>query len=275
MKTRIMSLGEIVTPDIMKAIRGFTALVASKKTDVNPADLGKAIGGVLQLNMALVNDFKLGKVDEADFTNRMIEAIEAATAVKLSITEFDNAWIQMCPAYSQFETALKQAIAFNSEAGQKLILISGTNPKDVRQLIQQLQANHVECRVEHNELIEIGGITLYATYTAKKSKAELLEFVIKSLSTQPAAQSSLATSISSILQAAQPAQQMDIKYIRGQNEVKEPTVKADTDKTNDAIEEQAAALFVNSIVWNKQEQSLTDVLSNAQADSQRMLVSKF
>jgi hypothetical protein len=61
-QVRIISLGEVVTPDIMKTIQAFTALIAGKKQSSNPLEVGKSIGLVLQQNMKLINDFKLGKL---------------------------------------------------------------------------------------------------------------------------------------------------------------------------------------------------------------------
>lgn len=111
----------------MKAIGAFTTLIASKKSSSNPAEVGKAIGGVLQANMSLINDLKLGKIIESDFNEKMISALEKATEVKLNNDEFDSAWSAMHPSFSQFEALLNEAIAFNNQPGQKIIFISFTN----------------------------------------------------------------------------------------------------------------------------------------------------
>lgn len=78
MRTRIINLGDIVTPNIMKTPGALTTLFASKKPSSNPADIGKAIVAVMHGNMNLIKDFKLGTITESEFNERMISALEKA-----------------------------------------------------------------------------------------------------------------------------------------------------------------------------------------------------
>ena len=89
-KVRIISLGEIVTLDIMKTLHAFTALIAEKIQSNNLGEIGKKIGGVLQQKVNLINEFKLGKVSEVEFTSQMIVVLEESTGAKITVEEFDN-----------------------------------------------------------------------------------------------------------------------------------------------------------------------------------------
>src|SRR3990167_1090980 len=175
---KIISLGEIVTPDIMKTIQAFTNLIVSKKQASNPLEIAKSIGIVLQQSMKLIDDFKRGTLNETDFTEKMIASLKNATDIELTTDEFDQAWSAMCPKLEQFEPLLKQAIEYNSP-NQQIIFISFTNPKDIRHLAGELAKSNISYKIENDQLVEIGGIQLFTTYHSKQTKAELIETTIK------------------------------------------------------------------------------------------------
>ena len=268
---RIVNLGDIVTPNIMRAIGTFTTLIASKKSSSNPAEVGRTIGGVLQANMKLINDFKLGTIIESAFNEEMLSALEKATGVKLNTDEFDSAWNTMNPVFAQFQALLNEAIAFNSQSGQKIIFISFTNPKDIRHLIGQLIINSISYKTDGMQLTEIAGIKLLTTYAAQKSKAELIVSAIKELRSNPAAQGTLAASMGTVLdQYRQPVSQ-DIKYVRGVNDIHDPVLKEDLDKTNNEVEKQATLLSIETLIWKKfEKQSLSDVLNSSSTTSKTL-----
>lgn len=273
MRVRIINLGEIVTLNIMKTIGAFITVIASKNPTSNPADIGQAIGSVLQANMSLINDFKLGIIDENDFNEKMISALEKATEVKLSIAEFDSAWSAMHPSFTQFEALLNEVIAFNTQPRQKVILISFTNTKDIRYLIDELLSHGIACKTDGDQLTEIAGIKLLTTYAAQKSKAELIEIAINELRLNPVAQGTFASSMGALFSVDQykPLESHDIKYIRAVNDIKDPVLKDDLDKTIQEVEKQATSLAIEIIIWKKfEKQSLSDVL-NSTPNTSRML----
>jgi len=275
-QVRIISLGEIITPNIMNAIQAFTSLITGKKETGNPSEIGKAIGIVLQQNVNLINNFKLGKLDESDFTQQMIDALRKATGVELTISEFDHSWNEMNPQFNQFGALLAQATEYNSQPNQQIIFISFTNPKDIRNLIKELESNQQHYQVANDQLVEICGIQLYTTYTMQQNKAELIESTIKKLNTKMPYQSNLVNSISNVLsiEQARASEPLNIKYIRCVNDIKDPILKEDTNQTNQKVEKTAEAFFVDTIIWNKWEQSLSDMLNNQQVVSRQMTASK-
>lgn len=270
MRARIISLGEIVSPNIMKAIGAFTTVIAAKKSPSNPADIGRTIGGVLQSKMSLINNFKLGNIGEKDFDSQMISALEQAAGVKLTVNEFNSAWNAMHPDYSQFSALLNEAIEFNSKPEQKIIFISFTNPKDIRHLIEQLKINGIVYKTEDEQLTEIAGIKLLTTYASHKSKAELIDVANKEFRSNPAMQGTLASSMGAVfnIDKHRSIGSQDVKYIRSVNDIKDPILKEDTDKTNQEVEQQANSLSIETIIWKKFEKlSLSEVLHSSQIPS--------
>lgn len=263
---RIISLGEIVTPHVMKTIQAFIALIAEKKKVANLAinlqEIGQSIGGVLERNKHLINNFKLGKLDEKDFTEQMIHELKKATTIEIDIHEFDDAWNAMNPKFEEFAALLKQAIEYHQK--QQIVFISFTNPKDIRHLIKELEKNKQDYKVVNDQLIEIAGIPLYTTYAVNQNKTELIETTIKKFAGK-SLQSTLAKSMTNLLNLEKDqASELDIKYIRCVNNIQDPILKEDLDKTNQAIEKKTAEFFVETILWMKQEQSLSDVLNHPQ-----------
>lgn len=275
-QVKIISLGEIVTLDIMKTIQAFTALIAEKLKQVNQPvnshEIGKSIGLVLQSSTKIIDDFKLGALNENDFTEKMINVFEKETTITLTTQEFDHAWNAMNPKFQQFEAFLKQAVEYNSQPNQKVVFISFTNPKDIRSLVNELKNNEQSYQVDDDQLVEICGIPLHTTYANQQTKAELIETTIKRLNTKVSTQSSLANSMSNVvsIEQAKEFEPLDIKYIRGVNNINDPILKEDLDKTNQTVEKKAAAFFVDTIIWMKQERSLSAVLSDQQVVSNQI-----
>jgi hypothetical protein len=266
MRARIINLGDIVTPNIMKTPGALTTLFASKNPSSNPADIGKAIVGVMHENMNLIKDFKLGKIPESEFNERMISALEKANDAKLSIDEFNTAWNAMHPTFNQYEALLNEAIAYNNQPGQQIIFISFTNPKDIRYLTEQLKINGIPHKTDGEQLTEIAGIRLLTTYAAQKEKAELIVTAIKELRSNQIARGTLAASMNSMFNNNndEPRELPDIKYIRAVNDIKDPVLKEDLDKTTQEVEKQASSLAIETIIWKKfEKQMLSEVLKNS------------
>jgi hypothetical protein len=229
-------------------------MIAEKNQSVPPAEIGKKIGGVLQSKMELLNQFKLGKVAEDQFDKEMIDALAEATGVTLTVDEFNQAWNAMNPAYAQFADLLNQAAAFNNQAGQKIIFISFTNPKDMRHLAAELQKNNVLFKTENGELSEICGMKLLSSYSLQQAKNDLIVTAYNEL--QPAGK--LGTLFNNKTSA-------DIKYIRGVNTINDKVLSADWDKITQSVEAQANELRIPSVIWKKHEkQTLNEVLNSSQ-----------
>lgn len=262
MRVRIISLGEIVTPNINKTILGLAHLIHTKSPTSEIADITKQLGGVLQTRMNLLNDFKLGRVEENDFDQQMLSAIEQSTGVKLSTDEFNQCWSAMCPEYAQFSALLDEAVEFNKMQGQKLIFISFTNPKDIRHLRDQLDKNNISYRVDGEQLTELNSIKLVTTYASRLSKAELIDQVYK----EARAEQSTGINLGYFMPAQKSTESVDVKYIRGVNNINDPILKADLEQTNQQVEMKAASLAMETIIWEKYaKMSLSDALNSKSA----------
>jgi hypothetical protein len=73
---------------------------------------------------------------------------------------------------------------------------------------------------------------------------------------------------------AKESEPLDIKYIRCVNDVKDPILKEDLDKTNQEVEKKAEGFFVDTILWMKREQTLSDVLRGHQVASRMITATK-
>jgi len=269
---KIISLGEVITPNVMKTIQAFTDLIEKKRG--TQLETNNSISTVIQQNMHLINNFKLGTLDEKEFTEQIINALKKVTTIELSIDEFNNAWNAMNPSFDQFQALLKQAIEYNKQPNQQVIFISFSNPKDIRNITNELEKNQQQYKVVNDQLVEIGGIELHTTYAVKKNKAELIESIIKRLNSKSL--SPLANSMRNTLNLDQPieSEPVDIKYIRCINDVKDPILKADTDKKNQEVEKKTEEFLVETILWLKHQQTLSDALHNRLATSTMIPVSK-
>jgi hypothetical protein len=263
MKTRIISLGEIITPNIMKTIHAFTALIVNHKPDSNPAQVGAQVGGVLQTQKTLIDDLKHGAILEAQCVEQIISALEKATEVKLSLEEFYDAWNAMCPHFKEFEQFLRDAIEFNRKKNHSAAFISATNPIDIRFIVKQLAENKVAYQYENDQLLEIEGIPLFTTYSLQMPKAALIEHIVKLHLSKAGGRSALASSMDDVFKSTTTAS--DIKYIRGVNKIDDPVlsvIKTELDQTNQDIEQKAASLQVEVVIWKKWEkQSLLEALN--------------
>ena len=260
---KIISLGEITTPDISKALAAFINLIAAKK-EVALDQVKGSVQTVLHHNMALINSFKLGQVDEATFTKRMIDALCLATETDklLTVEEFDTAWNAMNPKFKDFEAVLRQALEYHTSPNQQIILFSFTNPKDIRHLINELKTNNVDHTVNKDgQLVAVCGISVFTTYVSKQTKEELLETIIKQCHAKSAAQGTLASSMSQILSTESKQEPVEVQLVLGLNKIPDPVLSKNLDDTNRGLVETAQKLSAAVVIWSKKEESLTQVLT--------------
>lgn len=172
----------------------------------------------------------------------------------------------MHPTFDQYEALLNEAIAFNNQAGQHIIFISFTNPKDIRYLTEQLKINGIPHKTDGEQLTEIAGIKLLTTYAAQQEKAELIVTAVKELRLKPIARGTLAASMSAVFNRNNDElrELPDIKYIRAVNDIKDPVLKDNLDKTNREVEQQASSLAIETIIWKKfEKQTFSEALNNS------------
>jgi len=227
MKIRVISLGEIITPNFSKGVVAFCQLAQSKGSKLTP----QALGGIIQSNMDLINALKEGKKTEAAFIADMTEAL----GFEMSADEFKQAWKAMLPDFSVVKPKLEQAIAFNSQLGNQIIFISFTNPIDIGFIKQMMDANKVGCFLNLGKTVNlIAGIPLYTTYSLKQTKSDMLAQVVNEL------------------RANYP--KADLAYIKGVNKIDDKTLKSDFDQTSEQLDKVTEAKGVKTIIWDKSQQ---------------------
>lgn len=247
MKTRIISLGEIIIPDFNKTIGGCIQLIIEKNPKIAP-QAKDLIGKYLVTVQSTLNKFKLGQMNEKDFDEEMISIFKTVTETEISVDEFNNVWSKMQPSFADFETSLKTVTDYHSVSNQKIIFISFTNPKDIEHLKKELESNNQLFDIKDNKIF-INEIELRCTYLEKKSKAKLIEEIIKEECT--------SQSTPFLWNQPRPA----IIYIRGYNNINDPILSASLEQTNAEIDKKLEGIVPTNL-WNKKEQTLADLLSS-------------
>jgi hypothetical protein len=270
-KIRIISLGEIISPDIQKTLEAFSALLSDKLPGTTEKEIKGGIEKVLQIHVPLLNQFKLGNINEDDFSHKLIEAINSFFSVKITSDEFDDCWSKMYPDFESYEPLLRQAIEFNRASDQALIFISFTSPKDINHLTSELAKHHIPTDIHNDFLLSIDSIPLYTTYMCKKPKADIIKDVITSLKRTPILLPLNSLLFQSLMTGNK---ESDIKYICSNNRILEPTLKDDYQKTTQAAQETCTSFMVETIFWDKQHQSLQEVLLNPQLPQQAVAASR-
>lgn len=253
---RILSLGEIVTQNQMKTLEELALLINPEHPDY----VKNALGIILQNGDTQIqlDKFKQGLITEQTFNSVMISKIKAEANKELTEKEFNKAWNAMNPKYAEFSTSLTEVIQANNQ-DQKIVFISYTNPKDINQLINELQENKVAYTINETTgyLDSIGGIPLYLTYSEKKSKANLIQQVITELK-QPK-----INSFSIFSNSNSNSNSLDIKYIRGLQGISDPILKTLNDPIITEVESATQLQKIDTILWNKKDkQSFQDAINS-------------
>ena len=288
-QVRIISLGEIVTPNMAKGVEAIAKHILrhqkllsgtgeSKGIDI-PLDEVKAmmqiVGKVAYRLNPEIERFKMGDLTEDRFDELFISELKKETGVELTPIEFNEDWNEMNPLFAVYANLLAEAIAYNKQLNQKMVFVSYSNPKDIRNLIKQLKEKGVPYQVDKDDnLIEIAGIEVHLSYVKRQPKSGLIAGVVSGLK-EPRKLSSLATL--SVLGSAtkMESKEADIKYIYGTNKIKDEFAaqKAAFEKDSQAAKEAAENLRVETILWDKQQTSFKDILTNRSVFSCVRLIS--
>lgn len=246
----IISLGEIVHQNQLKALQTFAKLVGQKNPAINqdnPKAAFMLIHGILGAAKEQLEHFKNGSLTEADYTNSMIAEIQEKTGVLLTVEEFDTAWNTMNPRYDDFAIFLEEAIRLKAQ-GNEIIFISNTNPKDMSSFIKQLKQNNVSCEVsDGGELMSIGQIPVFLSYVRKQSKADLITDVIRWQS-PPRADSNTFWRANNPSHVYAPK---NLQYIRGVNMPTDPLLKLLDEATRLAVDAAVKEGHVKTIIWDR------------------------
>lgn len=254
-KIRIISLGEIVTPNLGNGLKALAEMIAER----SGRELKQAfpqVQSAVQKNFGAIEKFKQGLLSEDEFNETFINAIHAESGIQLAVDKFDFAWAAMNPKFADFRQTLEAALAFQNGEDQQLILISYTNPKDIRHLVNELHNNDVPYQLDAaGNLCEISGIKLHTTYANKATKSDLIKNVIIGLRQSDSPRNRLFS------EYKDDSESDDIKYIHGVNEIQFETLRKDFDDTNSSVQETAEKFKVDSILWNKKSVPMADILN--------------
>jgi hypothetical protein len=171
---RVLSLGEIVVPNMMKGVVKLADLTHSST---------QTILGVVGKNQNNIAKFKNGELTEANFFEVFIAELQKATNTLIGSDQFKSAWNEMNPQFSDYQNNLLAAIRFNAAPNHKLILVSLTNPTDVNFLLQQLEKNQIPFVTESTDGIttvkSIDCVEVHLSFVLKLSKDNMVQHIQK------------------------------------------------------------------------------------------------
>lgn len=251
----IISLGTLIKQNLQDALAAFAALIAEKKPSEDLSGVHATIGMVLHKSMNRINQMKLGEIDENEFTEDMINELETATGIKLTAEEFDSAWNAMNPTFADFADLLDQAVEYNRQPDQQIIFISFTNPKDMKHLTKELEANLCPYRELDEQLFEIGGISLYTTYSHKKTGPDLFQSIIADLKDVPSLPTAL---LANSMLGRKPARESKLPIIYYVTTELKNSFMVSAEGVNRTTAEN---LSIPIVEWNPRETELKDVLN--------------
>lgn len=270
-KIRIISLGEIVAPNLARGVVLLAGIIAEKASIAQNLTLPR-VQKVLQAQpqLEMIKAFKEGQLTEAAFDEWMVKAhcdeFQAELKDKaFTADDFNAAWNAMNPLYADFAGELGVASDFHRTKDCELVFISYTNLKDTRHLVEQLALHNIPYQFDNNQQLSgINGIPLHTTYTKQCTKAALITNVVMGL---------MRAKTPGFFNANQV--EMDIKYIRGVNGIEGmDAMRKEFDQTSAAVEEAANGLRVDSVLWEKKAMSFLDVLNAENLDHGLLSVAK-
>jgi len=238
-KIRIVNLGDVITQNQIETLLAFAAHINPTNPEAGQAVVRDILLGVhMQSDLA---EFKQGNMSENDFTQGTISKIENVTNIKLTKEQFDTAWNKMNPTHQEFSPFLNMLRDWH-QGDQKIILISYTNPKDMRYLKSQLDEAKIEYTLDENsQLNRIAGMPLHLSYTAKKTKAELIELALQQVLAPPSA----------TLFGSAPQQRSDIKYIRSVKGQEDPIIAQLAEESRQSAVDAAKTEGIETLFWDK------------------------
>ncbi|MDQ8039345.1 MAG: hypothetical protein REH83_02950 [Rickettsiella sp.] len=257
---KIISLGDLITPDFNKVILAFAQLINQKSPQLNQSVILDAISNTIPKTKSNLDKFNLGEITEKEFTEKMLVALQKETNVLLTFEEFDSAWSAMYSEFATYRTFLEEASYYNKQTQHQLIFISYTNPKDIRNITNQLSMHNIPHQFENNILSEIDGMPIYMSYVAKQNKTKLLASTIQAVNNSFQAKNFF----SRFFQLISSKKQVDITYICCENAITNPLLKASLDQQNFELGQTLKNLSIDTYIWNKADESLFDVLNDPQ-----------
>lgn len=253
----IISLGEITSQNQLRAFEALSAEISPDKCIV------PLLAIILVANSQQLNDFKTGKLTENDFVDHMIAEIASQTGKTLIPDQFIKAWNSMNPTFDTFKTQLEQLAAAKQD-DHEIILISNTNPIDIRHLISELDKHQYPYTLnETGTLTHINNMPIYLSYQEGVDKTQLLERIIPTLRRK--ADESFGGR-HSFMGNISPNANTAICYVRSENKIEQPHLRAYYDQELKSIEELAIKMGVEIIKWDKSTHSLLDIINKEAVD---------
>ena len=255
-RVRIVSLGEVVTQNQMKTLNALATAINSE----NPRSAMGALGKILQHidTQHSLDMFKQGMKSEEDFTLEMIAKIKEETGVELSVDDFDKAWDAMNPDFADFSPVLLDILNQNLDS-QKIVFVSYTNVKDMKHLIKELDAHGMAYTRDkiNGELNSIGGVSLYLSYSEKKSKAEIILQIVKTMMNASLITESALNEFTFFGKGdSSNDQPLDIKYVCSTPGITDPVLLSLDEKNRVEVKEAIDSEEIEVLHWNKKEKQV-------------------
>lgn len=200
---KIINIDVVIKKDEIKARNAFVSFIADKQQSNDVSRITQAVDAVLQQNDYAISDMNCGRINAHQFTEHMIVQLSKMTNVTFNHLEFDAAWNTMYPTFSDFKDSLQSAIDYNTQPDQRIIFMALTNSKDMTHLVGELSKHKLIHKESNGYLDEIMGISIYLTYSRRKTGAELLGVIMDDLKAEMTLGSSLVRSMGAIFNADQ------------------------------------------------------------------------
>ena len=139
MKYVVSVLGNICSANEQVILSAISAFLGQKGVD-NSAVAAQTVCMAIMRSAAL-KQFKKGAITELAFNSAISELISNRCGVVISEEELNNVWNGVYPQGKLFPSESFDALMRLAEDGNRIILVSLTNPKDMRLLKIQLEAN--------------------------------------------------------------------------------------------------------------------------------------
>ncbi|MBN8828596.1 MAG: hypothetical protein J0H68_07810 [Sphingobacteriia bacterium] len=254
----IISLGEIFTPNYQPVVMEFIGLIKNKKNNPNldPLTLIPAITQVIKKSDDAIQAFKQGILSENEFNVYMLDQIQKTFDVEFTIEEFNQAWNkkEKSEQVNNLNYA-KELIDLAKKEGNKFIIISYTNNKDIRDVIELLKKENIKIEYDYNpesdtyNLRKIGNVNVRLSYIEKIDGKGLLKKVIKE----------------EIDTGKFSDQYSYTAYITGTNKIENEALREQLERDMSANKNVAHDAKIHVIEWDKKEEktkTLTGLVEN-------------
>lgn len=182
----LMSVGELVPQDQSKIVEALSLVYQRVKTSnsISLRALIAKIGALIAEQETEPNGhiyrLKMGFLEENLFDARMIESLREQTGIVFTTEEFNQIWQATNPDYAQIQERLARVnMKLLREHGFDFECVGFTNIKDMRHLLEELQAHDAAYVLAKGQLVGFAGLRLSCSFIEQKTRVEMLADAVK------------------------------------------------------------------------------------------------